>query len=149
MHSILIIQFFVLNIVWSCQNCLKYMRSRWTGHLLKVSYCGRATPRNKISLSRSILDPRPHMRVLNFSFCYFLLYLLLFKYNLICFISFNCSISSLSAWWRLDRSRPNKKVRPLLTAHVLVTTKYRPRWLAVATMIAYMAWGLPTTTPCL
>ena len=73
-----------------------------------------------------------------------LLYLLLFKFNWIYFVSFNCSISSPSDWSRPDRSRPSKKMGPLLTAHLLVTMRYGPRQLVVTAGVKYMAWGLPT-----
>ena len=72
-----------------------------------------------------------------------LLYLLLFKSNIICFISFNCSMSSPSGLLRLDHSSPNGTMGALMIAHVSVMMRYGPKRLAVATKGGLIVWGPP------
>ena len=103
----------------------------------------RSTLGSRMSPSRLILDPRPHKYLILVSYTFYLLYLLLFKSNLICFIYFNCSISSPSDSLRPDRSSPSRSMGALLIVHVLVMTKYRPGPLKVATRGGFIICGPP------
>ena len=53
-------------------------------------------------------------------------------------------MSSPSDWLRADRSSPGRRIGTLLTTHILVMARYRPRWLMVAIRVRFMVWGLPT-----
>ena len=126
----------------SHENGLKCTRRWWTGCLLRWAILGDLrSEAGQILVGQCSIIQGHKCLILVFD-TFNLLYLLLFNSNLICSISFNCSMSSLSTWPWPDCSRPNRKMGPLLTTQLPATTRYGSRWLVLATRVKYMAWEL-------